>query len=89
MHRISKKKFNCEICEKCFTSNKSKKQHLSVVHGEEKKFSCNVCNSTFGSKQLLTSHIETNHQHGNHICKECGRVFPTSETRHSQCNPEE
>ena len=43
-----KKKSNCEICEKCFLTNRSKNQHLAIAHsGKVKTFACNVCNKIF------------------------------------------
>ena len=75
-----KKNFTCEICKKNLSSDESKKQHISVVHGEEKLFVCNVCSTSFSSKIELTRHIETNHQKGRHACKSCGKVFAGSGT---------
>ena len=63
------KNFTCEICEKAFSTNNYKDQHISTVHGEVKKFGCNVCNKTFGLKNELMSHIENNHQAKNQKCK--------------------
>ena len=51
------KNFTCEICEKDFSTNNYKEQHISTVHGEVKKFDCNVCNKTFGQKQELNIHF--------------------------------
>ena len=64
MEKVSKKIFNCEICEKSFTTNKCKKNHIGIVHGNVKKFTCNVCSSSFGFKFELTIHIENNHKGG-------------------------
>ena len=78
MEKDLRKKFACEICEKGFTSNDYKKQHIAVVHGEEKKIVCNVCSSSFGFKNELTSHRENNHQGGRHICKSCDKIFAST-----------
>ena len=56
----------CEICSKEFSSNRTKKQHITVVHGESKNFLCSVCNKIFGYKNELMVHVENNHQ-GKHF----------------------
>ena len=71
----SSKHFSCEICEKTFSSNTYKNQHIRIVHGEVKNFECGVCSKKFGHKQKLTIHVENNHNKINHICKFCVKVF--------------
>ena len=75
MEGLSKKIFNCEICEKSFSTNQCKKNHIDIVHGKVKKFTCDVCSSSFGFKFQLTIHIENNHKGGKYECKNCGKVF--------------
>ena len=53
--------FNCEICEKSFSSNQNKKKHISIVHGEGKTIVCNVCSSSFGFKKELKNHMKSLH----------------------------
>ena len=67
--------FTCEICDKAFSTNKYKDQHISTVHGEDKNFKCNVCYKTFGLKQELIIHIENNHQVKDQKCKFCAKSF--------------
>ena len=43
LKQMEKKKFYCEICEKEFSRNQNKKQHVNLVHVEEKIFACNLC----------------------------------------------
>ena len=38
MEKKSNKYFNCEICEKRFSSDRYKAQHVSIVHGGKKQF---------------------------------------------------
>lgn len=71
----SLKNFACEICEKTFSTNKNKKQHLKIVHGELKIFECNVCGKTFGRNQELMIHMENNHKTKDLNCKLCGKLF--------------
>ena len=71
MEKKSKIYFNCEICEKSFSSKQNKTKHVSIVHGEEKQFVCNLCSSSFGFKHDLTKHVENNHQGGQYSCNNC------------------
>ena len=57
LKQMEKKKFYCEICEKEFSRNQNKKQHVNLVHVEEKIFACNVCNQTFENDIFLTQHF--------------------------------
>ena len=61
MEKNSKKIFNCENCEKGFSSNEYKKKHISIVHGEGKTIVCNVCSSSFGFKKELKNHMKSLH----------------------------
>ena len=45
--------FQCEICEKTFSTKKYQKEHIGIVHGEVKAFECNVCSKTFPYKNEL------------------------------------
>ena len=69
------KNFTCEICEKAFSTNNYKDQHIRTVHEEVKKFDCNICSKTFGLKQELMSHIENNHQAKDQKCEVCEKYF--------------
>ena len=40
--------FKCEICEKHFSTNSTKNEHISTIHGRVKKFVCNICSKNFG-----------------------------------------
>ena len=72
-----KKKFKCEICEKSFSTNPSKNQHVAIAHGGKvKTFSCNVCNKIFRKESLLSSHVKIHHEgKRNHKCDSCGKSF--------------
>ena len=73
------KKFTCEICEKAFSTNKTKKHHISNFHGKVKKFECNVCSKTFGQNAELMGHIENNHKIRDQKCKFCAKKFGSFE----------
>ena len=62
MEKRVEKNYNCEICEKRFSSKQNKNQHANRVHGDEKQFICNVCNKIFVSLKDLTAHVKSSHQ---------------------------
>ena len=70
-------KFKCEICEKSFSTNQSKNQHIRNTHGQVKIFTCNVCGRIFGKNQQLTLHQKNYHQQGRRQfnCDSCEKSF--------------
>ena len=72
--------FKCEICDKDFSTRRSKSQHMNEIHGEGKHFVCNVCNKIFGKKNGLTIHIKNYHPGvpRNFKCDSCSKSFPQS-----------
>ena len=71
------KKFKCEICEKTFSTNHIKNQHIRNAHGKVEIFTCNVCNKTFGKNHQLTLHQKYYHQEGPrpYKCDSCEKSF--------------
>lgn len=65
----------CEICGKLFTTMKSARQHVAVVHKQEEAV-CDICGKVCKTKFALRSHkrrhFETNRKHK---CEECGKGF--------------
>ena len=72
------KKFECNICERGFSTNQYKNQHFSTVHGDMKMFTCNVCSQTFGHKHILANHLEIHEGKRKNKCNTCGKFFTTS-----------
>ena len=70
-------KFKCEICEKTFSTNNSKSQHIRNAHGVGRSFSCNVCGRIFGKNKQLTLHKKNYHQEGRRQfnCDSCEKSF--------------
>ena len=60
-NQIHKKiRFNCDLCEKSYTSNQNLKFHIESVHQEVKHF-CSYCNSIFKSKLAYKNHLISKH----------------------------
>ena len=51
------KEFNCDQCDKAYTSGTSLSQHIDVVHKGKKSFACNECGHYFGRRGSLKAHI--------------------------------
>ena len=77
----SPKNYTCEICEKKFSTNHYKKQHIKRIHEDVKKFICNLCSKNFVEKKELSIHIENNHKKSNHTCDSCGKSLSQSALR--------
>ena len=58
-----KEGYQCEICEKTFSLNRSLKTHIKVVHEELRPFRCELCGRTFNRKQQLVYHVKREHEH--------------------------
>ena len=65
------KEYQCNHCDKAFTTQSSFKQHL-VVHTKEKKFECLECGKTFGTQAILYNHKGV---HNPIKCEHCDKPF--------------
>jgi predicted RNA-binding Zn-ribbon protein involved in translation (DUF1610 family) len=65
---MENKQFQCQHCDKLFTSDAALRKHRSrdhsdkirVISEEEKKFECPECGNKFKLKQHLVVHLEKN-----------------------------
>ncbi|XP_065365471.1 zinc finger protein 729-like [Calliphora vicina] len=76
--------FKCEICGRCSTNSRNLTKHIRELHTEEGKlrpFECSVCHKSFINKTVLRIHMETHETNLTHICKECGKGFPSEQRR--------
>lgn len=72
---MGEKKFECPICNKCFTTEKYRDVHISG-HNGQKEYQCKVCEKTFLSKSHLTEHMKFHNEHSKKfLCSECGQRF--------------
>ena len=63
----SSKHFACEICEKTFSSNKYKNQHIRIVHGEAKDFQFNTSKQFTKDKEITNVILVENPSHNQEI----------------------
>ncbi|XP_046802981.1 zinc finger protein 91-like [Lucilia cuprina] len=76
--------FKCEICGRCSTNSRNLTKHIRELHTEEGKlrpFECNVCHKSFINKTVLRIHMETHETNLTHMCRECGKGFPSEQRR--------
>ena len=52
--------FNCDICEKAFTTKFWMNSHVKNVH-QDMKFNCDQCDKEFSSTAYLKRHIASEH----------------------------
>ena len=64
--------FECDICEKIFSNNQQKQEHLLRAHGEKQKILCNFCSKTFSGQGSLKKHMNAIHvKQRNYECDFC------------------
>lgn len=76
--------FKCEICGRCSTNSRNLTKHIRELHTEEGKqrpFECTVCHKCFINKTVLRIHMETHETNLTHMCRECGKGFPSEQRR--------
>ncbi|KAK9869614.1 hypothetical protein WA026_003360 [Henosepilachna vigintioctopunctata] len=72
---MGEKKFECDVCQKSFTTEKYRDVHVKG-HMGMKKFPCKVCEKTFISKSHLNEHQKFHNEHSKKfLCSECGQRF--------------
>lgn len=76
--------FKCNICGKCCTNRRTLSNHMYEQHteqGQERSFECPICHKKFAKKPVWKRHMEIHEPNKDHICKECGKGFPTEQRR--------
>ena len=69
-----KKSYECDQCDKVFTSKASLTDHLRS-HSGEKPFECDQCNKVFSRKSCLTVHLRTHSEEKPYQCEQCDKAF--------------
>ena len=60
----AKKRINCAHCKKYFYLDKTFKEHMRQIHGEQ-IYPCEYCRQTFENNDMLRAHIESTHERDN------------------------
>ena len=77
--------FQCNTCEKTFSSKSSLERHKISVHEKENRYQCKICvgkdtDISFARKDTLERHIKNVHQsqdNRNFECQQCKQSFVT------------
>ena len=65
--------YQCQKCEKVFSSIKSPKSHKDSVHSQS-VHKCNICDKTFSSHYNLNKHVRVVHDKlKKKLCQSCGK----------------
>ncbi|XP_068610806.1 zinc finger protein 1 homolog [Brachionichthys hirsutus] len=75
-NNASKKPYVCTLCNKGYTTRKSRKVHMRI-HTGEKPFDCKTCGKQFIQKSDLKKHMRIHTGEGEkpYECKTCGKQF--------------
>ncbi|XP_059224187.1 transcription factor grauzone-like [Stomoxys calcitrans] len=76
--------FKCQLCGKCCTNKRTLSNHMYEHHtqqGPERSFECPICQKRFAKKPVWKRHMEIHEPNKDHVCKECGKGFPTEQRR--------
>lgn len=78
-HKVTHR-YKCFQCGGKFASNKSKKEHMTAVHGAQfSKIPCLACDRTFNEKAALRIHTQRDHLMERRFkCPDCERSFYTN-----------
>ena len=72
------RKFECDICQKCFKEGYNLKRHIVLIHNEggSSKLECKFCEKTFKQNHNLKRHIDITHIGSkSHQCDQCAKHF--------------
>ncbi|KAG5667303.1 hypothetical protein PVAND_015289 [Polypedilum vanderplanki] len=73
----SRRRFQCEFCEKIYMKNSTLVHHIKMRHTEDgEKFECE-CGASFKTQLRLNYHKKITHEKGNYECLECNRIYPS------------
>ena len=77
--------YNCNVCEKSYSTKYNLKSHQNSIHKEE-KHSCEECGKQLTLKHDVTRHINNIHKGIKHKCQECGKEFASAANKWDLCD---
>ena len=72
---ILKENFECNICNRKFPTEESRKKHIGKYHAlpdTSSQFQCSICGKTFSLKSQLDNHITLHNLHHHRQLKKLG-----------------
>ncbi|CAH1784142.1 unnamed protein product [Owenia fusiformis] len=82
--RMSGLKFNCNQCNKNFSSESAVYHHKRGVHGGEKPFKCEICDATFSFHHSMKLHRLKHEGKRPFACDICDKTYLTA--HHLKCH---
>ncbi|XP_050486669.1 zinc finger protein 525-like isoform X4 [Bombus huntii] len=76
------KQWECDVCNKMFTTKYFLKKHKRL-HSGEMPYKCNICNKTFTFQQSYHKHRLYHKDDKPYTCTTCGRSFKELSTLHN------
>ena len=73
VHRYNRKTYQCQLCQKTFTSGNNLEEHIKVKHENHTPQQCDECNRAFGRPHALKAHKYNMHKRSK--CDICGQVL--------------
>ncbi|XP_045510602.1 zinc finger protein 33A [Colias croceus] len=80
--RTDGKQWQCDVCNKFFTTKYFLKKHKRL-HTGETPYACTQCNKTFTFQQSFHKHLLYHNDDKPHVCNFCGRAFKELSTLHN------
>ena len=85
--KTSKESFDCEKCDKTYSSYQCLTNHVAAVHEGVKIKKCDYCQKEFSKKSELKKHIaEIHKEEKNHKCNHCEKSFREPRTLMAHIN---
>ena len=69
--------FQCEICLRCYTSEKKTEEHKRKLHMNKVFYQCTYCSKKFATKRNLQNHMNRHTGIGPHPCPGCSKRYMT------------
>ncbi|XP_059049265.1 zinc finger protein ZFP2 isoform X2 [Achroia grisella] len=82
LERTDNKQWQCDVCQKFFTTKYFLKKHKRL-HTGETPYACTQCNKTFTFQQSYHKHLLYHNDEKPHTCNYCGRSFKELSTLHN------